>query len=129
MLKEIKSLYKVVKYNDFEKIVENWKDRFLKFYTIICHDYDYEWEKVYRTCLLLEAMYGSDLAESVLFYDESSLEEKKLREANAVGSLLSKIIEYYVISRRMTKDELFYEIDLCLKEIKEGVEDDGNSNN
>jgi hypothetical protein len=129
MLRELKELYGVVKHNEFEKIIEHWKNRFLKFYSIICHDDQYEWEKVYRTCLLLEAIYGSDLAKSVLFYGEDSLVETRIREANAVGALLSEIAEYYVISRRMTKDELFYEIDHCLKKIKEEVGHDGDSNN
>jgi hypothetical protein len=130
MLREIKELYEVVKHNDFEKIIEHWKNRFLKFYSIVCYeDFQYEWEKVYRTCLLLEAMYGSELAKNVLFYDDGSQLEAKIKEENAIGSLLSEIAEYYVISRRMTKDELFYEIDHCLKKIKEEVKEDGNSSN
>jgi hypothetical protein len=115
MLKEMKNLYEVV--DHFEKLVERWKENFLKFYAIICHDYQYEWETVYRTCLFLEAMYGSELAKSVLFYDDTRW-EMKIREENAVLALLSEMAEYHVISRKMKKDELLNEIDECVKRIK-----------
>jgi len=121
MLRELKNLYEVVDHNDFEKLVENWKNRFLKFYPIISQDCQYEWEAVYRTCLFLEAMYGSELAKSVLFYDDTRF-EVKIREENAVGTLLSEVFEYYVIAKKMTKDELLNEIDKCLEKIKKEEE-------
>jgi hypothetical protein len=121
MLREMRNLNEVVDHNDFEKLVEIWKENFLKFYAIICHDFQYDWEVVYRTCLFLEAMYGSELAKSVLFYDDTRL-EMKIREENAILTLLSEAAEYHVISRKMSKDELLNEIDECLKKIKEEEE-------
>jgi len=117
MFKEIKLLYEVVEHNDFEDIVKKWRERFLKFYAIMYCDYHYEWERVYKTCLFLEAMYGSELAKSYLFYDDTRL-EAKIREENAVGALLSEAVEYYVILKRITKDELLNELDKCLEKIK-----------
>jgi len=121
MLREMKLLYEVVEHNDFEKLVERWKNRFLKFYPIISCDFQHEWEAVYRTCLFLEAMYGSELAKSVLFYDDTRF-EIKMREEYGVGAMLSEIFESYVVFKRMTKDELLNEIDECLRKIKEGGE-------
>jgi len=117
MFNELKLLYDVVDHNDFEEIVKRWKERFLKFYAVIDCDYQYEWERVYKTCLFLEAMYGSELAKSYLFYDDTRL-EVKMREESAVGVLLSEAIEYYVILKRITKDELLNELDKCLEKIK-----------
>jgi predicted phosphoadenosine phosphosulfate sulfurtransferase len=121
MLNEMRDLYKVTKHNDFEVIIEGWKKRFLKFYQIIKHDYHLEWEAVYRTCLFLEAMYGSELAKSWLFYDDTEIEVKR-REESAIGALFSETAEYHVISRKMTKEELLNEINMCLKEIKKEEE-------
>lgn len=118
MLNEIRLLSEAVEYNDFEAIVKRWKERFLKFYAVICNECEYEWERVYRTCLFLEAMYGSELAKSYLFYDDTRV-ELKIREESAVGVLLSEAVEFYVISKRMTKEELLNELDRCVEKIKE----------
>lgn len=118
MFNELKTLYNVVEHNDFEKLIKEWKERFLKFYAVIDCDSQYEWERVYKTCLFLEAMYGSELAKSYLFYDDTRL-EVKIREENAVGALLSEAIEYYVISKKLTKEELLAELDKCLEKIKQ----------
>jgi hypothetical protein len=123
MLRELKKLYEIVDHNDFEKLVNRWKENFLKFYAIIYHDFQYDWEVVYRTCLFLEAMYGSELAKSVLFYDDTRL-EMKIREENAVLALLSEVAEYHVISKKMKKDELLNEIDECLKSLKKIKEEE-----
>ena len=121
MLREMKNLNEVVDHNDFEELVEIWKQRFLKFYPIISLEYQFEWEAVYRTCLFLEAMYGSELAKSVLFYDDTRW-ELKIREENAVGALLSEVAGYYVVLKRLKKDELLNKIDGCLRKIIEEEE-------
>jgi len=116
MLKELKILYDVTKQNDFEEIVKKWKERFLKFYTVINCDDRFEWERVYRTCIFLEVMYGSELAKSHLFYSDDT---RKVREESAVGALLSEAIEYYVVLKKLNKDDLLAELDRCLEKIKE----------
>lgn len=118
MFNTLKLLSDVVKYNDFEEIVKKWKERFLKFYAIFDCD---EWERVYKTCLYLETLYGSELARSYLFGDR--ILEEKIREENAVGALLSEAIEYYVILKNITKDELLNELDKCIEKLKEGKND------
>lgn len=116
MFNELKLLYDVVEYNDFEEIVKKWKERFLKSYAFI--DCDNEWERVYRTCLFLEALYGSELAKSYLFGDMWEVRKK------AVGVLLSEAIEYYLILKNITKDELLNELDKCIEKLKkEGSND------
>lgn len=121
MFNTLKLLYDVVKHNDFEELVKKWKERFLKFYAVFdC--YRFEWERVYKTCLYLEALYGSELAESYLFFGDTRLEVKR-REKNAVGVLLSEAIEYYVISKKITKDELLNELDRCVEKLREGKND------
>jgi len=117
MFNELRTLYDVVEHNDFEEIVKKWKERFLKFYAVIDCDDRFGWERVYKTCLFLEAVYGSELAKSYLFYDDTRW-ELKIREENAVGALLSEAIEYYVISKKLTKEELLAELDKCLEKIK-----------
>lgn len=118
MFNELKLLYDVVEYNDFEEIVKKWKERFLKAYAFI--DCDNEWERVYRTCLFLEALYGSELARSYLFGDMRF----EVREEKAVGVLLSEAIEYYLILKNVTKDELLNELDKCIEKLKkEGSND------
>ncbi|MDK2800211.1 MAG: hypothetical protein PWQ70_1830 [Clostridiales bacterium] len=123
MFNELKLLYEVVDHNDFEELVKKWKERFLKFYAIIVCDSQCEWERVYRTCLYLEAMYGSELAKSYLFYDDTRL-EVKIREENAVGVLLSEAIVYYLILKDITKDELLDELDKCIEKLKKEGNDD-----
>jgi len=123
MFKELELLYDATDHSNFEQIVENWKNRFLKFYPIICQDCQHEWEKVYRTCLFLEAMYGSELAKSLLFYDDTRF-EIKIREENAIGALLSETAGYYVVLKRLTKDELINELDKCLEKIKKEEENE-----
>jgi len=119
MFNTLKLLYDVVKHNDFEELVKRWKERFLKFYAVFNCD---EWERVYKTCLYLETLYGSELARSYLFGD-TRLEEK-IREENAVGALLSEAIEYYVILKKITKDELLNELDKCVEKLKREEKDD-----
>jgi len=115
MLKELKILYDVTKQNDFEEIVKRWKERFLKFYTVINCDDTFMWDRVYKTCLFLEAMFGSELAKSYLFYDDT----EKIREEIAIGALLSEALEYYVVLKKSNKDDLLAELDRCLEKIKE----------
>jgi hypothetical protein len=120
MFNTLKLLYDVVKHNDFEELVKKWKERFLKFYAIFDCDRS-EWERVYKTCLYLETLYGSELARSYLFGDTRL--EVKMREESAVGALLSEAIEYYVILKNITKDELLNELDKCIEKLKEGKND------
>jgi hypothetical protein len=68
-------------------------------------------------------MYGSELAKSYLFYDDTRL-EVKIREENAVGVLLSEAIEYYLILKNITKDELLDELDKCIEKLKKEGNDD-----
>ncbi len=115
MLRELKILYDVTKQNDFEEIVKRWKERFLKFYAVINYDDRFEWDRVYRTCIFLEAMYGSELAKSHLFYSDDT---RKVREESAIGALLSETLEYYVVLKKLNKDDLLAELDRCLEKIK-----------
>ena len=92
-----------------------------KVFEVLCViDCDNEWERVYRTCLFLEALYGSELARSYLFGDMRF----EVREEKAVGVLLSEAIEYYLILKNITKDELLNELDKCIEKLKkEGSND------
>lgn len=114
MYNTLKRLYDVVEHNDFEEIVKKWKESFLEFYAVI--NCEFEWERVYKTCLYLETLYGSELARSYLFGD--ALLEVKIREKNAVLTLLSEAIKYYVISKKITTNELLNELDKCVEKLK-----------
>jgi len=128
MFNELKILYDVVEQNDFKEIVKRWKERFLKFYAIISCDDGFNWERVYRTCIFLEALYGSELAKSYLLYSDDT---RKVREEIAVGALLSEAIEYYVVLKKLTKDELLAELDRCLEKMfnksLEKIKKEGNN--
>ncbi|MCI4463606.1 MAG: hypothetical protein JHC30_05485 [Caldisericum sp.] len=119
MFNELKLLYDVVEHNDFEDLIKKWKERFLKFYPVFYCDCDcpYEWESIYKTCLFLEAIYGSELAKSYLFDDDTRF-EVKMREESAVGALLSEAIEHYVISKKITKDKLLDELNKYIEKLK-----------
>jgi len=127
MLKELKILYDVTKQNDFKEIVKRWKERFLKFYAVIDCDDRFKWERAYKTCILLEAMYGSELAKSYLFDDDT----EKIREESAVGVLLSEALEYYVVLKKLNKDDLLAELDRCLEKMfnksLEKIKKEGNN--